>query len=237
MTTITATVIPMTDHAALYKLLAWLSPAYPVGAYTYSHGLDNAVDTGRIANAGDTYAWIADIIEFGTGHADAVLLAESFRAVLANDREQLRQIAELAAAFAGTRELALESHAQGAAFQKVTKDAWHCLELDLLAECWDGPVAYPVAAGVAAAGHGIALDDAVLGYLHAFAANLVSAAVRLVPLGQTDGQKITARLEPVVAQTARRALASGLEDISNAALMVDLSSMHHETQHTRLFRS
>ena len=111
-------------------------------------------------------------------------------------------VAELAAAFAPSKERHLETTAQGAAFIEATRAAWPCAALDRLAAAWDGPVAYPVAVGVAAAGHGIALEPALHAYLHAVTANLISAGVRLVPLGQTDGQRVLAALEPVVAATA-----------------------------------
>jgi urease accessory protein len=98
-------------------------------------------------------------------------------------------------------------------------------------------VAYPVAVGVTAAGHGIALDPALHAFLHAVTANLISAGVRLVPLGQSDGQRVLAALESVVEATAARALATPLEEVGSAALRADLTSLLHETQYTRLFRS
>ena len=102
---------------------------------------------------------------------------------------------------------------------------------------WDGPVAYPVAVGVTAAGHGIAIEPALSAYLHAVTANLISAGVRLIPLGQTDGQRLLAALEPIVASTAARALITPLDQIGSAAFRADIASMRHETQYTRLFRS
>ena len=99
------------------------------------------------------------------------------------------------------------------------------------------PVAYPVAVGVAAAGHGIAARSALNAYLHAVIANFVSAGVRLIPLGQTDGQRLLAALEPIVAATAARALTTKLDDVGSAAFRADIASMRHETQYTRLFRS
>jgi urease accessory protein len=228
---------PMTDASALYKLLAWLSPGYPVGAYTYSHGLEQAVEAGLVTDAESAQGWIADIVELGTGLSDAVFLAAAYRAAAAGDTERLRAVAELAAAFAATRELALESHAQGAAFLEITEKAWDTPVLGALRAVWPGPYANPVVVGCAAAGHGIALRETAVAYLHAFAANLVSAAVRLVPLGQTDGQRITTALESTVERAAARALETDLEAAANAALMVDICSMKHETQHTRLFRS
>jgi len=227
----------MADATGLYKLLAWMSPGYPVGAYTYSHGLENAVETGCIADEATARDWIDAIAAEGAGFSDTVFLAQSWRAAEANDIEALAEVAELAAAFSATSELARETQAQGAAFLDITRSAWPAATLDLLARAWDGPVAYPVAIGAAAAGHGIALDDAARATLHAIVANLVSAAVRLVPLGQTQGQRILAALEPTVADTVARALETDLDGVASATLMIDIASMNHETQHTRLFRS
>ncbi len=227
----------MTEEHALYRLLAWLSPGYPVGAYTYSHGLEQAVETELIGDAETAREWIADLMEFGSGFSDAVFLAHAHRAAVQGDLDRLTDVAELAAAFAGTKELALESHAQGRAFLDITEAAWDTDALALLRSAWAGPHAYPVAVGCAAAGHGIALEDTVSAYLHGFIANLVSAAVRLVPLGQTDGQRILAALEPCAADTGRRALDCPIDDVGTAALMGDICSMNHEIQHTRLFRS
>ncbi len=227
----------MTDTGSLYRLLAWLSPGYPVGAYTYSHGLEQAVESGMVSDAASAGRWIQDFVELGAGFTDTVLLAEAYRSVLSENSSRLAEVAELAAAFAATKELALESHAQGRAFFEITEAAWHTPALEMLRTAWSGPHAYPVVVGCAAAGHGIELEDAAVGYLHAFGANLVSAAVRLVPLGQTDGQRITAALEPLTGATAHRALDTGPDEMGSATLMVDICSMKHEIQHTRLFRS
>jgi urease accessory protein len=227
----------MTDAAAIYRLLAWLSPGYPIGAYTYSHGLEQAVETGLVDSAETTGAWIGDVIAYGAGYADTVFLSEAYRAIKADDTFRLAGAAELAAAFNTTRELALETHAQGQAFLEITGSAWHTETLDALRTAWDGPYAFPVALGCAAAGHDLGLTETSLGYLQAFASNLVSAAVRLVPLGQTDGQRISAAFEPIVATTVERGLAADIDDVATASLMTDVCSMKHETQHTRLFRS
>lgn len=227
----------MTDASAFYKILAWFSPGYPVGAYTYSHGLEQAVEAGFISDDKSAREWITAIISQGAGFTDAVFLAEAYRAATGGDMERLSSVAELAAAFSATKELALESHAQGAAFLEITRTAWHVPALDTLRDCWEGPYAYPVAVGCAAAGHGLAMEGTVHAYLHAFAANLISAAVRLVPLGQTQGQHIMAALEGSVAGAAEQALATDVEDAASTTLTVDICSMRHETQHTRLFRS
>jgi urease accessory protein len=213
--------------------MAWLSPAYPVGAFSYSHGLEYAVEAGHVRDAATTRAWLEDVIGLGAGRNDAIFCACAHRAAGAGDGEGLAEIAEFAAAFSATAELALETRAQGTAFLKATRAAWPTPALDLVgSDC-----AYPVAVGVAAAGHGVGLDATLVGYVQAFAANLVSAAVRLVPLGQTDGQRVTAALEPAIVTTAREAGPLDLEDAGSATLMTDYCSMKHETQYTRLFRS
>jgi urease accessory protein len=227
----------MTEHASLYKLLAWLSPGYPIGAYTYSHGLEYAVEEGFVTTADETREWIESIISQGSGYSDAVFLKTAYEAALQKDKELLVETCALAAGFSATKELFLETRAQGEACLDITTKAWPTETLDWLQTHWSGPYLYPIVIGVAAAGHAIPRDETIDGYLHAFAANLVSAATRLVPLGQTDGQKIIAKLEPCVAASGKRAAACMLDDVSNNAVMVDICSMNHEHQHTRLFRS
>lgn len=225
------------DASALYRLMAWLSPAYPVGAFSYSGGIEWAVESGDIQDAATLKRWLDVIVAEGGGFCDAVFFVHAHRAVTANDDKALRDVAELAAAFAPSKERHLEMTAQGRAFVEATRAAWPCAALEALARVWDGPVAYPVAVGVAAAGHGVAIEPALNAYLHAVTANLISAGVRLIPLGQTDGQRLLASFEPVAAATAARALATPLDRVGGAAFRADLASMRHETQYTRLFRS
>jgi urease accessory protein len=217
--------------------MAWLSPAYPVGAFSYSSGIEWAVETGDIKDAGTLKRWLTVMVAEGGGFCDAVFFVHAHRAIAAGDDKALREVAELAAAFAPSRERHLETTAQGRAFIEATRAAWPCVALDRLATAWDGPVAYPVAVGVTAAGHGVAEGEALHAYLHAVVANLISAGVRLIPLGQTDGQRLLAAFEPVVAAVAARAMAMPLERAGSAAFRADIASMLHETQYTRLFRS
>lgn len=239
MATPTAMPDPLADggEGALYRLIAWTSPAYPIGAFSYSHGLEWAVEDGLVRNRAGLEAWVGHIVEHGAGWTDAVLFAHACRAVEDDDWLAVDRIADLAAALRATGELALESSQQGASFLTITRAAWPAPALDRLAALRDGrPVPLPVAQAVAVAG-AIPLAPALTAMLGAFAANLVSAGVRLVPLGQTDGQRATAALMPVVARTARAALAAPLDDLGSAAPMVDWAAMRHETQYTRLFRS
>jgi urease accessory protein len=217
--------------------MAWLSPAYPTGAFSYSGGIEWAVEAGDIADARTLRRWLALMIGEGGGFCDAVFVAHAHRAAAAGDDAALRTVAELAAAFAPSKERHLETTAQGRAFLDTTRAAWPCPALDRLLAAWPGAIALPVAVGVACAGHAVPLVPALSAYLHAITANLVSAGMRLIPLGQTDGQRVLAALEPVVAATAERALATTLDDIGSAAFRADIASMRHETQYTRLFRS
>jgi urease accessory protein len=239
MLTITSTIMAdeTTSSAALYRLMAWLSPSYPVGAFSYSSGIEWAVEAGDIKDAQSLKRWLAVVIGEGGGFCDAVFFVHAHRSLAGSTNDALRTVAELAAAFAPSKERHLETTAQGAAFIAATKAAWSCDALERLAAAWDGPVAYPVAVGVTAAGHGIALEAALHAYLHAVTANLISAGVRLVPLGQSDGQRVLAALEPVVETAAQKALATPLDQVGSAAFRADLASLLHETQYTRLFRS
>ena len=224
----------MTEQS-LYRLMSWLSPTYPVGSYTYSHGLENAVEQGLISDADSACNWISDILSLGSGIMDLVFVSEAYDAVDLPDR--MRHVAELAFTFQPTAEISLESRAQGEAFLKVTTAAWHCDALDMLQKAWAGPYVYPVVVGVAAMGHGIDKIETLVAYAHSFIANLVSALVRLIPLGQTDGQQITALLAADIDEVVQQALTTPLESVSSTTLIADIVSMQHETQYTRLFRS
>jgi urease accessory protein len=222
---------------ALYRLMAWLSPAFPVGAFSYSSGIEWAVEANDIKNAETLKTWLGVMLTEGGGYCDAVLFAHAHRAVVDDDEKALRGVAELAAAFAPSKERHLETTAQGNAFVEAMRAAWTCDAIEKLKSVWDGPVAYPVAVAVASAGHGIALDPALAAYLQAVAANWVSAGVRLIPLGQSDGQRVLSALEPAVTATVQRALSAKLDDLGSSAFRADLASARHETQYTRLFRS
>ena len=225
------------NAAALYRLLAWLSPSYPIGAFSYSSGIEWAVEAGDITDADALRGWLAVVIGEGGGFCDAVFFVHAHRAAISNDDAALRAVAELTAAFSPSKERHLETTAQGRAFLDTTRAAWPTPSLDRLTAVWDGAVALPIAVGAASAGHGIALAPALHAYLHAMTANLISTGLRLVPLGQTDGQRVLAALEPVATATAARALVTSLDQVGGAAFRADLASMRHETQYTRLFRS
>jgi urease accessory protein len=225
------------SHAALYRLAIWLSPAYPVGGFAYSGGIEWAVEAGDIADRQSLLNWLTVMLTDGAGFNDAALMVMAHRAASAGNDAALVEIAELSAALVPTRERYLETTALGRAFVEVTSVAWPCEALDRLKVGWTGPVAYPVAVGAACAGHAIPAAVAAQAFLTAVAANWISAAVRLVPLGHTDSQLALNAIESVVADTARRAIVATLHDLGSAMFRADLASARHETQYTRLFRS
>jgi urease accessory protein len=222
---------------ALYRLLTWLSPAYPVGAYTYSHGLEAAVEAGAVTKRDGLIAYVSTALQRGAGRVDGALLVAAHRAMAKGNDAALDEVAELGAAWRGTAETALEAEAQGTAFTNVTNAAWPMPRFAAFAARHPRQLAHAVAFGAAAAEQGIPARDAAFGFLAAFAANLVSAGVRLVPLGQTDGQLSIAALQPAVAAATDAALIADLARLGTAAPMLDIFSLRHETQYTRLFRS
>ena len=227
---------PAKHATGLHMLLAWSSPSYPTGAFSYSHGLEWAVASGAVADADALQSYVDAVMRRGGGWVDEVCFAHAHAA--ADRPETLDAVAELAAAFRGSAETALESHQQGRAFLDITRRAWPHPALDAFAERHAGwPVAHAVVMALASAAHGVALVAALNAYLHALAANLVSAGIRLVPLGQTDGQIAIARLATGIDTIAAAAGNAGLDDLGTAAPGLELCAMHHETQYTRLFRS
>ncbi|HEX2137392.1 MAG TPA: urease accessory UreF family protein [Microvirga sp.] len=188
-------------------------------------------------DAAGLQAWLESIIRHGAGRSDAILFAASHRAVLAGDWSALTETAELALALQPSAERRLEATAQGRAFLAAVEAVWPSPIIDRFKQAWPDDTAYPVAVGVASAAHGLPLAPALRAALHGVAANLVSAGVRLIPLGQTDGLKVLAGLESAIERSAREAQAASLDEVGGATLLADIASMRHETQYTRLFRT
>lgn len=216
-------VTAMTTTTDLLKLQTWLSPAFPVGGFSYSHGLEYAVEQGLVTDWETLADWLEADLRHGSGWCDAVIFARAWA-------DPSPELLELARALPATSELALETEAQGTAFLAAARAAW---PVDLPFE--DAP--YPFAVAVVCAHHEMALESCLPAYLLAWAANLVSAGVRLVPLGQSDGLRAVASLEPVAEEVAELAAKATLADLGSAAVMLDWASANHETQYTRLFRS
>jgi urease accessory protein len=225
---------------ALLRLQSWLSPAFPTGAYSYSHGLEWAVEAGDVHDRESLVDWLEADLCHGSGRNEAVLFVEAWRCAMDNDGAKLFEIAELAAAFRGTSEFALESSQQAAACLATLSGIWPDRILAWLAELLSERHLQPALAvvlGVRSATEGIPIRLALPAFLQSYIANLVTAGVRLIPLGQTDGQLAIAELEQAVLTASARAEKATIDDLGSAAFMVDLASMAHETQYTRLFRS
>jgi urease accessory protein len=217
--------------------MIWLSPAFPVGSFAYSHGLEWVYEAGDIRDAESLKAWIAEILRFGTGRNDLILFAAAYRATAGGSAPALEEAAELALALATSAERRLETATQGDAFLAAISRAWPCRALESFAETWAEPVAYPIAVAVAAAGHAIPAAEALEAFGLGFVSNLVSAAVRLGAIGQTDGQRVIAALLPEIEEIAAFAASASLDDLGGCAFRSDLAALRHETQYTRLFRS
>ena len=211
--------------ADILTLTQWLSPAYPVGGFAYSHGLEWAIECGAVGTVAEVGDWITDVIEHGSGHSDCVFLAAAYRA---ETPENLAEIDRTARAFCASSERLSETVLLGDAFCTVTSDVW-ALDLNKLT--------YPVAIGHAAAARQLPLGLTAQMFLQAFLANLVACATRLVPLGQTDAQRLIRDLTPLCQRIANEAIESGLNDLSSTAFLSDIASMKHETQYSRMFRT
>jgi len=222
---------------ALLRLMTWLSPSFPVGAFSYSHGLEYAVEAGMVTGAKTLTAWLEDILVHGTGRADGILFAASWRACKADDDAAWRDVVEQGYAFAPSAELAMETRNQGAAFLKAVREIWPTEKLRHLENAVDRPIVYPVAVGGVCAVYDMALSKGLAAYLHGFIATLISAGVRLIPLGQTEALHVTAHLETRILGHAEAMTGTVLDELASSTPCADICSMHHETQTTRLFRS
>jgi urease accessory protein len=215
---------------ALLRLMAWMSPAFPVGAFSYSGGLESALNDRRLSTALDLRNWISLLLQRGTLWNDAVLLAQAWRCH--EDLEQLAELTQLAQALAGSAERYRETVLLGDAFADAAA-AWPNAVFQRLVKS----TPYPVVVGAVASAHGIDLEDALAAYLHSGVSQFVSAGIRLGVAGQKDGVAILAYLESDIASVAKRAAVSTLDDLGSATILADTASMRHEVQETRLFRS
>ena len=239
-TSITMAATAMAERA-LYDLLSWLSPAYPIGAFAYSSGLEWAVEAGHAHDRASAAQWIADVLTHGAIFTDLVIFVHAHRAAARADTARLAEVAELGAASLTSFERHLEGTAQGAAFRRIARETAGVGAVAMLDAVGDDDLGYPVAVACLTAGAGVALAPALTAYLHAVVANLVSAAQRLIPLGQTDGQRIQRDLRDAIFATVAQgeALADDdpFEQMGSAGLYADYAGIAHQTQYTRLFRT
>lgn len=198
----------------LLTLLTWFSPAFPIGGFAYSSGLEWVVECGAVRDEASLTAWVEDSLSYGALWTDAVLLRRAWWG---------EDVASLALALCASAERRLESMAQGAAFAAAA-GPWGQIE----------PAPYPVAAGKLAASIGVGEDETLLAYLHNAVAAQISSAVRLIPLGQSAALRVQKALEPAIRVSLEES--RGLE-LGNAAWAADIAGQNHETQYTRLFRT
>jgi urease accessory protein len=234
MTTIITTMAAVDATPGELPLYIWLSPAFPVGAFAYSHGLEWAVEAGDISNVKSLVAWLETLCGQGAPRCDAILFAAAHKAVARRDWAALRETNELAVALTGGKERRLESVSQGGAFVIAARAAWNC---EALAYLTDDETAYAIAVGAVAAGHGFRLEAALSAFVVALFSNLVSASVRLSAIGQTDGQRALAALLPRLTQMATECAVADLSELGSCSFRSDIAAMKHETQYSRLFRS
>jgi len=225
---------------SLIRLQNWLSPAFPTGSYSYSHGLEWAIESRQIHRRTSLVDWLDADLRFGSARNDAIFFVEAWRCAADGNQIRLLKTAELAGAFRATSEFALEASQQGVSCLATLCDVWPDAAIDSFSEALRQAGAQPVlpiVIAVRSAAEGVPVDTALRAFLHATVSHLVNAGVRLIPLGQTDGQRAVAELEEAVLRASEWALTACLDDLGSAALMVDFASMLHETQYTRLFRS
>jgi urease accessory protein len=257
----------MTEPQALQKLLTWLSPAFPVGAFAWSAGLELAIAESRVTDSQSLQNWLDGVLAHGGLRTDAILLAHAWKLMHAatpsptlpaegevpieagapsspNARANtsplvgevgrgvaaLSDLADLAIALTPASERATETSITGDNFVLAAK-AWP-VEIALPQPC-----PYPIAVGAMAKAHGVGLEDTILAFLTAAVHSQISVAVRLVPLGQTDGLRVMAALELNVAALAKAAATATLADLGSIAYATDIAQMRHETLEPRIFRS
>lgn len=211
----------MSTNTDILTLSQLLSPAFPVGAFAYSHGLETAIEEGAITDAASLQAWLLDLLHFGGAQSDAVLMNAAITTDAAAVDAQAR-------AFATSAERLKETDLQGAAFCETVLAVW---DLDI------GRLCYPVAVGQVARALNLDPELTTALYLQSFIANLVAAAMRLVPLGQVDGQKAQTALRPECEAAAKACVGATLADLHSCAWLSDIAAMRHETQYSRIFRS
>ena len=206
----------------IITLQQWLSPAFPVGAFAYSHGIEWAIETDKIKNGTELHDWILDLLQFGSVRSDAILVALSYKS------DQPRELNKLALALCPARERIDETQLQGTAFCSVLRHVWGQELNDFV---------LPVALGQAARTIGMPEGMCVSGFLHAFCSNLISVAVRLVPLGQTAGQRVLHHLIPVICDQSASAVLANEADLTSHSFLSDVAAMRHETMQTRVFKT
>ena len=203
-------------------VMQWMSPAFPIGAFAYSHGLEWAIDKDHVSNGEKLQKWITDLLEYGSLRTDAIFISLILRG------HDAKKMNELSMAFCPAGERLLETKLQGSAFAKVIEDVW---QQDI------GELSLPIAVALAAKNQSIEQDLILPAYLHAFCSNLISAAIRLIPIGQTEGQRIMLELYTTISDLVQTASESEIDDLNSACFFSDVSAMEHEYLQPRIFKT
>ena len=206
----------------LITVMQWLSPAFPIGGFAYSHGLEWAINKGYVSNREELQKWISDLLEYGSLKNDAILIK------LVLKGSDPKEINEIAIALCPANERLSETQLQGGAFCKIMREVWS-LEIDDLT--------LPIALALAAKNESIDQNLVVPAYLHSFCSNLISVAMRLIPIGQTDGQKTLRELSPLISDSVRAVAKSDKDDLGSACFLSDVSAMQHEYLQPRVFKT
>lgn len=225
------------NNSALLTLLQLTSPALPVGAYSYSEGLESLIEGGWITTAGQLDRWLRESLATGSIAVEAAILRRAHRAWMAQDLNQLAYWNNWLSANRETMELQHQNWQMGRSLLKLLQDLydradWAEIQTAVGAEC-NLAIAFAIAAGLGS----IDENTAVLGYLHSWASNLVSAGVKLIPLGQTAGQRLVLNLSESIVATCDRSATIPDDRLFSCSWGLSLASMAHETQYSRLFRS
>ena len=203
-------------------VMQWMSPAFPIGAFAYSHGLEWAIDKDHVSNGEKLQKWITDLLEYGSLRTDAIFISLILRG------HDVRKMNELSMALCPAGERLLETKLQGSAFAKVIEDVW---QQDI------GELSLPIAVALAAKNLSIEQNLILPAYLHAFCSNLISAAIRLTPVGQTEGQRIMLELYTTISDLVQTASESEIDDLNSACFFSDVSAMEHEYLQPRIFKT
>lgn len=224
-------------HNGLFSLMTWFSPSYPIGSFAYSHGLEYAVEAGIVTNTGDLKNWLYDFLHFGTCYNDSIFISNSYDATEKNDLIFFNEVAAMSKAFKSSSEISLESEQQGISFYQVTSVTLSSKKFESLINGIKKNISYPVVVGCAGSIKKIRKIDLIDAYLHSFISNILSASLRIMPLGQTEAQCILSSLEKEINLISINALSKTISDLGSSVFMGDWASANHEGQYTRLFRS
>ena len=224
-------------NKSLYYLLTWFSPSYPIGSYAYSHGLEYAVESKVIKDISDLSSWINDFLIYGSAYNDAIIISCGYNAIVDNDLNKLEEISQIGKAFKPSKEIALESNQQGISFVHAVSSSLKSDKFDSLIKIIKENISFPIVVACAGATCKVNKLDLINAYLHAFVSNIISAALRLMSIGQTESQVLLIKFKKKVELLTKKIISKNIDDLGSSVLIGEWSSAKHEKQYSRLFRS